>query len=92
MSKKELERLKKFVIANLGKSFKGGERYNGEELMVVGYSLDDGIFGITNLVILSLSTDDRWITLDKDDVILLHSPLNKSFTYIDIDNLKHYIK
>lgn len=60
--------------------------------MVVGYSLDDGIFGITNLVILSLTTDDRWITLDKDDVILLHSPLNKSFTYIDIDNLKHYIK
>lgn len=92
MSKKELERLKKFVIDNLGKSVKGGERYKGEELMIVGYSLDDGMLGITNLVILSLTTDDKWTSLDKDDIIFLHSPLNKSFTYIDIDNLKYYIK
>lgn len=77
--KKSLEELKQFVIANLGKSVKEEEgRHKGQELMIVGYSLDDGILGIMNLVILSLTTNDSWTSLDKNDIILLHSPLNKS--------------
>lgn len=91
MSKKELEELKKFVIANLGKSIKGNSDYNFEELMIVGYSLDGGILNICNVVILSLTSNIRWSCLGKEDIILLHSPLNKSFTYMDINLLKNYI-
>lgn len=90
--KKSLEELKQFVIANLGKSVKEEEgRHKGQELMIVGYSLDDGILGIMNLVILSLTTNDSWTSLDKNDIILLHSPLNKSFTYMDVDVLKEIL-
>lgn len=89
MNKEKLEELKKFVIANLGKSFKEEEgRHEGQELMIVGYSLDDGILDIMRLIILSLTTNDSWTSLDRDDIILLHSPLNKSFTYMDMDLLK----
>lgn len=89
--KKSLEELKQFVIANLGKSVKEEGRHKGQELMIVGYSLDDGILGIMNLVILSLTTNDSWTSLDKNDIILLHSPLNKSFTYMNVDVLKEIL-
>lgn len=90
--KKSLEELKQFVIANLGKSVKEEEgRHKGEELMIVGYSLDTGMLGITNFVILSLTTNYGWTSLDRDDIILLHSPLNKSLTYMDMDLLKEIL-
>lgn len=90
--KKSLEELKQFVIANLGKSVKEEEgRHKGEEVMIVGYSLDIRMLDITNFVILSLTTNYGWTSLDRDDIILLHSPLNKSFTYMDIDILKEIL-
>lgn len=90
--KKSLEELKQFVIANLGKSVKEEEgRHKGEELMIVGYSLDTGMLGISKFVILSLTTNYGWTSLYRDDIILLHSPLNKSLTYIDMYLLKEML-
>lgn len=89
--KKSLEELKQFIIANLGKSIKGGERYKGQELMIVGYCTEDRMFTICDLAILSLTSEDRWTEIGKEDYILLHSPLNKSFTYMDIDLLKEIL-
>lgn len=89
--KKSLEESKQFVIANLGKSVKEEGRHKGEELMIVGYSLDIGMISISKFVILSLTTNYGWTSLDRDDIILLHSPFNNSLTYIDMYLLKEML-
>lgn len=83
----ELEKLE-FIKANLGKGF----IYDDDEWMVVGFSID----GFERVFCLASSTYEfmGWSpsVLDWRDEVLVHSPLNQSFLYIAVCELKEGIE
>lgn len=83
----ELEKLE-FIKANLGKNF----IYDDDEWMVVGFCIDE----FERVFVLASSTDEcaGWSesVLDWRDEVLVHSPLNQSFVYIAVCELKEGIE
>lgn len=83
----ELEKLE-FVKANLGKGF----IYDNDEWMIVGYIVDE----FERVLVLGSSTDEYagWSesVLEWRDEVLVHSPLNRSFIYVAVCELKEGIE
>lgn len=86
----ELEKLE-FIKANLGKNF----IYDDDEWMVVGYCIDE----FEGVLVLGSSTDEwagwsgnvlEW--RDEFERVLVHSPLNRSFVYVAVCELKEGIE
>lgn len=83
----ELEKLE-FIKANLGKGF----IYKDYEWMVVGFYIDE----FERVFVLGSSTDKYtgWSesVLEWRDEVLVHSPLNRSFIYVAVCELKEGIE
>lgn len=69
--------IEKICINNLGKEV----NYGSFKGMVVGYNI------VLGLLILSLVEDCGWNTIKHTDIILLRSPLNRSYVFA---NPKYY--
>lgn len=75
--------VEEFARKNLGKSFITFDKNNtnvpfGVEAMIVGYN------HYLNLIICSMTECSGWHRFwDEEEVLLLHSPLNYSYFYMD---------
>lgn len=71
--------VEEFARNNLGKSFKTFDKdYISfeTEAMIVGYS------SLKQLLICSITECGGWRRFDKDDILLVHSPLSYSYFYM----------
>lgn len=65
--------IEKICINNLGKEINYGEF----KAMVVGYNI------VLGFLILSMTNSYGWELLEHTDIILLRSPLNRSYVFAD---------
>lgn len=72
--------IKQFCINNLGKEFM---TVFGYKSMIVGYHIDP--INNSKFLITSSTRKTGWTTLDNNDTILLHSPLNITYGYERIE-------
>nr|DAY86886.1 MAG TPA: hypothetical protein [Caudoviricetes sp.] len=56
----------------------------GRISMLVGYNRKTG-----NAIVSYLNENCGWHRIDKEDVIMVNSPLNRSYQYVSIEKLKH---
>lgn len=73
--------IEKICINNLGKEV----NYDGFKGMVVGYNI------LLECLILSFVEDIGWNTIKYTNIILLHSPLNRSYILVYPKNYKEQL-
>ena len=73
--------IEKICINNLGKEVD----YDGFKGMVVGYNI------LLEYLILSFVEDIGWNTIEYTDIILLRSPLNRSYVLVYPKNYKEQL-
>ena len=73
--------IEKICISNLGKEV----NYDSFKGMVVGYNI------LLECLILSLVEDCGWNDFVSSDIILLHSPLNRSYALVYLENYKEQL-
>lgn len=76
-----LNEVKDFVQSNLGKEV----IVKGHKAMIVGYSK------LTYYAIISFTKHYYWNKPIRSDVILIHSPLNVSFSLVSVNTLKELL-
>lgn len=78
--------VEEFARNNIGKSFitfdKDYRIREGIEAMIVGYN------SYHNFLICSIDELDGWRNLWENDILIIHSPLNISYYYMTVEEIK----
>lgn len=87
---------KDFAKSNLGKRvrFQDNSHWNEQKGMIVGYFIDYKSSMDDLLILVSfIDENEGWNEkrLDENDIVLLHSPLNRSFGYISMKSIVEFI-